>query len=49
MSDKLKYVVEFVCRILKECTKSQVFRVTNPWLSALLQLLREFYDISAME
>jgi hypothetical protein len=34
----------FVCRILKESAKSQIFRVTNPWVVSLLQVLREIYD-----
>jgi hypothetical protein len=34
----------FICRILKESVKSQIFRVSNPWINSLLQVLREIYD-----
>ena len=34
----------FICRILKESIKSQIFRVSNPWINSLLQVLREIYD-----
>ena len=48
--DRLKYVITFVCRILKECNKSSIFKISNPWIAALLSLLREIYDnIEAMK
>lgn len=34
----------FVCRILKESAKSQIFRASNPWVGSLMQVLREIYD-----
>lgn len=43
-SDKFKYVVAFVCRILKECQKSAIFRPQNPWIKANLEVLREIHD-----
>jgi CCR4-NOT transcription complex subunit 1 len=43
-SDKLKLTVFFVCRILKECQKSTVFKHNNPWVKAILEILREIYD-----
>ena len=43
-SEKLKLVVTFVCRIFKECAKSSIFKQTNPWIKANLEILREIYD-----
>lgn len=43
-SEKMKYVVTFVCRILKECQKSTIFKNQNPWVKANLDILREVYD-----
>jgi hypothetical protein len=41
-----RYVVIFVCRILREAPKAQlqVFNRSNPWVYSLLELLREIYD-----
>lgn len=41
-----KYVIIFVCRILREAPKSQIqiFNRSNPWIVSLLEILREIYD-----
>ena len=39
-----KLVISFVCNIVKECTKSFIFKPQNPWLSGILQILREMID-----
>lgn len=41
-----KYVVIFVCRILREAPKAQlmIFNRTNPWIASLIEILREIYD-----
>lgn len=42
-----KYVIIFVCRILREAPKSQqiqIFNRNNPWVLSLLEILREIYD-----
>ena len=39
-------MVTFVCRILKECSRSQIFKVQNPWINAILSIQREIYDYS---
>lgn len=39
-----RLTVVFVSRVLKESTKSHIFRVGNPWINSLLQVLREIYD-----
>jgi CCR4-NOT transcription complex subunit 1 len=46
--EKMKLVVTFVCRILKESEKSTIFKVHNPWINANLQILRELNDYSHM-
>jgi CCR4-NOT transcription complex subunit 1 CAF1-binding domain len=46
-SEKMKYVVTFVCRILKESQKSVVFKNQNPWIKAILDILREIYEYAA--
>jgi len=43
--DNRKLVITFVCRILKEAHRSQIFKVSNPWVNGLLQILREIYEI----
>lgn len=43
----MKYVIFFVCRILKECSKSTIFKFQNPWVKANLEILRELYDWSS--
>ena len=43
-----KLVISFVCNIIKECTKSFIFKVQNPWLSGILQILREMIDCLQM-
>lgn len=43
--DNKKLVITFVCRILKEAAKSQIFKVNNPWIHSILQILREMYDL----
>lgn len=41
-----RYVIIFVCRILREAPKSQIqiFNRSNPWILSLLEILREIYE-----
>ncbi len=41
---KVRLVVPFVSKILKESIKSTVFTVRNPFVHGLLQFLKEIYD-----
>lgn len=41
---RVKYVITFVCRILKECSKSTIFKYQNPWVKANLEIIKEIYD-----
>ena len=43
-SNKMKLVVTFVCRILKECSKSIIFKYQNPWVKANLEIIKEIYE-----
>ena len=43
-SEKMKYVITFVCKILRECQRSMVFKHQNPWVKANLEILKEIYD-----
>jgi len=36
-----KIAVIFVCRILKESSGSRVFNLRNPWINALLMILKD--------
>lgn len=44
--NRSKYVIIFVCNILRQAPKSsiQIFNRTNPWITSLLEILREIYD-----
>ena len=39
-----RLIISFSCNIIKECQKSLVFKVQNPWLNGILQILREIID-----
>lgn len=42
-TDRLSVVLPFVCKILEQVTKSTVFHPPNPWIMAVLRLLKELY------
>ena len=42
---KVRLVVPFISKVLKETTKSLVFKPSNPFVLGILQILREIYDI----
>jgi CCR4-NOT transcription complex subunit 1 len=43
-SDKMRLVVTFVCRIMRECKQSMIFKVQNPWVKANLEILKEISE-----
>lgn len=43
-SEKMKLVVTFVCRIMRECKQSIIFKVQNPWVRANLEILKEISE-----
>ncbi|KAL0280391.1 UNVERIFIED_CONTAM: hypothetical protein PYX00_001693 [Menopon gallinae] len=40
---ELLYVVPFVAKVLESCSKSRIFRPTNPWTMAIMNLLAELH------
>mmetsp|Transcript_13754 Transcript_13754/g.26653 ORF Transcript_13754/g.26653 Transcript_13754/m.26653 type:complete len:2543 (+) Transcript_13754:61-7689(+) len=42
---RLIAVIPFVAKVLEACAKSTVFKIPNPWLMALVSLLREIFDL----
>ena len=48
-SGRLIAVCSFVAKTIEGCRDSKVFRPPNPWLMALLGVLRELYDIEDLK
>jgi CCR4-NOT transcription complex subunit 1 len=48
-TDRLIVVLPFTCKVLEQATKSTAFRPPNPWLMAILRLLKELYDNVALK
>lgn len=46
---RLWYVYEFVCFLLRGCKESQVIKPPQPWLVALLSLLKEIYMVPGIK
>ena len=46
---RLWYVYEFVCFLLRGCKESQVIKLPQPWLVALLSLLKEIYMVPGIK
>lgn len=46
---KLNLVVPFICCVFKSCPNSKVFRVSNPWISSILNLLVELHSNQAVD
>jgi CCR4-NOT transcription complex subunit 1 len=43
-TERLIVVLPFTCKVLEQVTKSTAFRPPNPWLMAILRLLKELYE-----
>ncbi|TGZ79593.1 Not1-domain-containing protein [Ascodesmis nigricans] len=43
-TDRLTVVLPFTCKVLEQATKSTVFKPPNPWIMAILRLLKELYE-----
>jgi len=48
-TDRLVVVLPFVCKVLEQSTKSTAFLPPNPWLMAILRLLKELYESVALK
>ena len=46
---KLHLVIPFICCVFKYTKNSKVFKVTNPWISSILNLLCELHGNSAVD
>ena len=44
-SEKLKIVLVFVSRILKETKNSNIFKLHNPWLNNILSLIKDIKEL----
>lgn len=43
-TDRLKIVLPFTCKVLEQVNRSTAFKPPNPWLMAILRLLKELYE-----
>lgn len=43
-TDRLIVVLPFTCKVLEQVNKSTAFKPPNPWLMAILKLLKELYE-----
>lgn len=48
-SSRLIVAVPFVAKVLEQCSKSQVFKLPNPWLNAILRVLAELYQLPELK
>lgn len=48
-SNRLIVVIPFVCKVLEQCSNSNVFRPPNPWVMAILKLLVELYEFADLK
>jgi len=46
---RLIAILPFVAKILEACPKSRIFRPPNPWLMAIIALLREISEIENLK
>ena len=47
--NELQYVVPFVTKVFEACAKSKVFRLSNPWIKAILSVLAEIRAVPEMK
>lgn len=48
-SGRLIAAIPFVCKVLEQCKTSKVFKLPNPWLTAVLALLVELYHYAGLK
>ncbi|CAO1632939.1 unnamed protein product [Parajaminaea phylloscopi] len=48
-SGRLIVAVPFVAKVLEQCSNSRVFKLPNPWLSAVLKVLAELYQLPELK
>ncbi|EST08344.1 CCR4-Not complex, Not1 subunit, domain of unknown function DUF3819 [Kalmanozyma brasiliensis GHG001] len=47
--NRLIVAIPFVCKIMEQCAKSNVFKPPNPWLMAVLRLMVELYQFAELK
>ena len=45
---ELNTIVPFICKVFCFITKSKIFNINNPWINAILSLLKEIYHKSLL-
>ncbi|KAJ1021633.1 hypothetical protein NDA16_003770 [Ustilago loliicola] len=48
-SNRLIVAIPFVCKVMEQCAKSNVFKPPNPWLMAVLRLMVELYQFAELK
>ncbi|OMJ22451.1 General negative regulator of transcription subunit 1 [Smittium culicis] len=48
-SDRLIVAIPFVCKVLKQCSNSYVFKPPNPWLMRTISVLVELYTTAELK
>lgn len=48
-TDRLIVVLPFTCNVLQQANNSTVFKPPNPWLMAIIKLLKELYDMKTLK
>ena len=44
--EQRKIIIVFVCKILREAHRSTIFKIANPWINSLLQIIYEILILS---
>ncbi|CCF52024.1 hypothetical protein NDA11_002494 [Ustilago hordei] len=48
-SNQLIVAIPFVCKVMEQCAKSNVFKLPNPWLMVVLRLMVELYQFAELK
>ncbi|KAN0062874.1 CCR4-NOT core subunit cdc39 [Thecaphora frezii] len=48
-NNRLIVAIPFVCKVLEQCARSEVFVPPNPWLMAVLRLMVELYQFAELK
>ncbi|OLY82021.1 General negative regulator of transcription subunit 1 [Smittium mucronatum] len=48
-SDRLIVAIPFVCKVLKQCSNSSIFKPPNPWLMRTISVLVELYTTAELK
>ncbi|KAJ1027737.1 hypothetical protein NDA13_003192 [Ustilago tritici] len=48
-SNRLIVAIPFICKVMEQCAKSNVFKLPNPWLMVVLHLMVELYQVAELK